>query len=409
MAQLMDNATLADALLGMVRSLDFGQVIDPQNGHQPLTHFPSIDLAVVAFPADAAPVWANVLFSRDFPDGVVADVGPRAGAVGNIRYLADQTDQEGNSAAWLPYSDWDAMQWTPLAGQGQNRFVAPYPASLIKLMVAIGVGRVVDTGAYRWDDAWAYGGADKTIATWTESMVVASNNDATSAMVALLHAGGLIQRNADGETNHLEQLFASLGLHTLLLHDTQADGGWRNGDGAGVGHLQMTAWDTVRLLWLLANDVPQAPWLQTWHAPLLSADSRKRLWGWLADQGLHEILSTTVVAGIPGWQVGIPARLPDHWITPQGGAQVQHLAFPPDIRPANAQATALFAHKTGNTDNYTSDAGLVTGLGPHARKYAIAMTSNLGRRYAPHPGCVTDWRVAQLGAAVDAWMQQHLE
>ena len=96
-------------------------------------------------------------------------------------------------------------------------------------------------------------------------------------------------------------------------------------------------------------------------------------------------------------------------MTPQGGAQVEHLTFPPDIRPASAQATAVFAHKTGNTDNYTSDAGLVTGLGSQPRKYLVAMTSNLGRRYAPHPGCVTDWRIAQLGAALDAWMQQHLE
>ena len=409
MAQLIDSAALADALLRMVRGLGLEQVIDPQNGHQPLTHFPSLDLAVVAFPHCAAPLWANVLFSRDFPDGVVADIGPRAEAVGNIRYLADQTDAQGRSAAWLPHSDWDAMQWTPLAGHGANRFVAPYPASLVKLMVAVGVCRVVDTGAYRWDDAWPYGGADKTIAGWTASMIVASSNEATSAMVALLHAAGLIRQSAHGETNQLEHLFASLGLHTLRLHDTQADGGWRNADGAGVGHLQMTAWDTARLLWLLADNVPAAPWLPTAPQPLLSADSHRRLWGWLADQGLHEILSTTVVAGVTGCQPGIPARLAAHWVTAQGGAQIEHLAFPPDIRPANAQATALFAHKTGNTDNYTSDAGLVNGLGPQPRKYLIAMISNLGRRYAPDPGCVTDWRIAQLGAAVDSWMRHHLE
>lgn len=409
MAQLMRSASLAEALLGMVRGLGLDQIIDPLNGHRPLTHFPSIDLAVVAFPSGGAPIWANVLFSRDFPEGVVADIGPQAGPVSNIRYLADKTDAEGNSAAWLPHSDWNAMQWAPLAGQGAHRFVAPYPASLVKLMVAVGVGRVVDTDAHAWDEEWVYGGERKTIARWTESMIVASNNDATSAMVALLHAAGLIRNDESGETNQLEQLFASLGLHTLRLHDTQANGGWRNADGAGVGHLQMTAWDTVRLLWLLADSLPAAPWLSASHAPVLGTASRQRLWGWMADQGLHEILSTTAVAGIPGWQPGIPARLPAHWITADGRAQVEHLAFPPDIRSANAQATATFAHKTGNTDNYTSDAGLVTGLGPQPRKYLIAMLSNLGRRYAPHPGCVTDWRIAQLGAAVDAWMRHHLE
>ena len=409
MAPMTESLGLAEALLGMVRHLKFGQIMDSHADHQAIAHFPSIDLAVVAFPQNGPPMWANVLFSRDYPEGILGTICDRAGAVSNIRYLSDQTDAEGNSNAWLPDSNWDSMTWTDLVSRGGNRFVSPYPASLVKLMVAVGICRVVDITSNAWDDSWSYGGVQKTIAAWTESMLVASNNDATSALVALLHAGGLIQKHADGETNHLESLFLSLGLDTLRLQGTQADGGWRNADGAGVGHLQMTAWDSVRLLWLLADDLPVPPWLPSRYAPFISSESSKRLWGWLSDQGLHEILSSTVVAGVDGWRVGIPARLPQRWITPEGGARVEEYDFPPDIRPANALSTVLFAHKTGNTDNYASDAGLVTGLGSHRRKYLVAITSNLGRRYAPTPGCVTDWRLPELGAAVDTWMQQNIE
>jgi hypothetical protein len=48
---------------------------------------------------------------------------------------------------------------------------------------------------------------------------------------------------------------------------------------------------------------------------------RERVWGWLRGQALHEVLSSTLLAAAPGWQRGIPARLPAGWIT-AGGAVV---------------------------------------------------------------------------------------
>lgn len=414
MAQLTTHALLADALLQCVREQDFLGVKDTHNLGKDISHFPSLDLAVVAFPRESAPVWANVLFSRDFPQGIVAELGPAAGAVANVHYLQDQTNAVGDSIAWYPTSDWNRMIWESLAGSpaSAHRFVSPYPASLIKLMVAIGVGRIIDTGQHLWEDFWRYGGHQKTIAAWTESMVVASNNEATSAMVALLHAEGLIVREGAQETNHLNRLLADLGLNTLRLSDTQPDGGWRNGDGAGVGHLHMTAWDTLRLLWLLRDsDTTQAapPWLAVQAEPLLLPNSRKRLWGFLADQGLHEILSSTALARVPGWQAGIPAQLPSRWVMADGSVQVEHAVFPADVRASNAQAEVHFAHKTGTTDNYASDAGQVTSLQAHGRRYLIAITTNLGRRYAPHALCATDWKIPRLGARVDAWLKQQLE
>ena len=414
---------LAQALLQCVREQDFAGVRDSHDGGKAIAHFPSIDLAVIVFPQNAAPIWANVLFSRDLPQGLVADMGPMAQEVSNVRFMHDVTNAAGESVAWSPSSHWDAMDWVALDkldGDARDgllpsvqRFVSPYPASLVKLMVAVGVGLLVDGGDFAWDDPWQYQGISKTIDQWTESMLVASNNDATSALVALLHFGGLIRDDAGVEVNDLHMVFVGLGLHTLKLGNTKPGGGWRNPDGSGVGHLVMTAWDTVRLLWLILGETAPTPppWLPDMppSTNVLTPSTRQRLLAHLADQGLHEILSSTALAGVPGWQAGLPAPMPARWLQADGSAQVEDIHFPADIRASNAQATVQFAHKTGTTDNYASDAGYVTAHKTGGRRYLIAITSNLGRRYAPNPQCATDWRIPKLGAAIDAWLQEHLE
>jgi len=264
----------------------------------------------------------------------------------------------------------------------------PYPASLLKLMVAVGVALGVDAGRFDWP------------ARFVEDMIVASDNDTTTTLVALLHRAGLVDA--------LHARFAACGLATLRLDGTQPDGGWGNRAGAGVGRIQMTAWDTARLLWLLDADAPRAPWLAP-GVQLVSDASRDRLRGWLDGQGLHEILSSTALAGVPGWVRGLPAAMPAHWIAADGSAQVGDERYPPDIRPANATAEVRFAHKTGTTENYGSDAGIVNGLAPRRRHYIVALISNLGARYAPREPCATTWKLPALGAAVDAVMAARLE
>lgn len=400
---------------------------------------PNLDLAVLALPRGGAPVAANVLFSREFPAGLVARIGPGAGAVQGVRFLADARGPDGTSLAWVAGSDWTALPaatFAPLAGGAAGwpggpgaaatpRFIAPYPASLVKLMVVVAVAALVDAGGAAWDEPWPHGNAAgalaPTVAQWCEPMIVASSNEATSALVALLHARGFIRREGwrpaapdSGRELHngLHALFEAQGLATLRLANTKPDGGWFNGDGAGVGQLQMTAWDTVRLLWrLLADDAPPAPWLPAGTAPLLSAPSRARLWGWLRGQALHEVLSSTLLAGLPGWQPGIPARLPARWITADGGVVVAGSRLPPDVRPANAAADATFAHKTGSTASYASDAGLVQGdgnRGAGGRRYLIAITTTLGSRHAPNPDLAAPWCLPRIGAAVDAWLKARL-
>ena len=260
----------------------------------------------------------------------------------------------GDSVAWLPGSDWSQLQWTPLWGDGPQRFVAPYPASLLKLMVAVGIGIGIDRGLIDgWPDA-------------VEPMITVSDNDATDTLVALLHSHRLI--------DVLNERLQALGLHTLQLHGSTAAGGWRNVDGAGVGQIHMTAWDTVRLLWLLDAGAPSAPWLPA-GTVLLQPATRDGLRQLLQCQQLDEILSSGALRGLPGWVPGLPDA------------------------PA-------FAHKTGLTDSYASDAGIVqvAGSGTH---YIVAVLTSLGHHHAPDPRGATTWRLPRLGAAIHALITPH--
>ena len=326
----------------------------------PVGVHPSIDLAVVAFPPDQPPRWANVLFSREHPQGVVAHIGRDAGAVQNITYLQDLQDAHGESIAWAPGADWATLPWQPLHGAGAShpavqacRFPAPYPASLLKLMVAVGLGLALDRGLI---PAWPAA---------LEPMITVSDNDATNECVAQLHAAGAVTL--------LNERLAELGLGTLQLNDTTPDGGWRNADGAGVGHIHMTAWDTVRLLWLLDAAAPPTPWLP-FGVRLLSDAARGELHAVLRRQKMDDVLSSGGLRQHPGWVRGLPDA-------------------------------PSFAHKTGSTDNYAADAGIVNANGAH---YLVAVLSNLGRRYAPKEaprdaarhGCATTWRLPALGGAL---------
>ncbi len=343
------HTAFAETLRQAVLAQDFAATPDPARHGAPVGVHPSIDMAVVAFPPDEPPRWANVLFSREHPQGVVAHIGREAGAVQNIQYLQDLQGADGSSIAWAPDADWAALPWQPLAGSqpaaGACRFPAPYPASLLKLLVAVGLGLALDRGLI---PAWPAA---------LEPMITVSDNDATTACVALLHAAGAV--------NLLNERLAELGLGTLQLNDTRPDGGWRNGDGAGVGHIHMTAWDTVRLLWLLDAAAPPTPWLP-FGTRLLSDAALGELHALLRRQKLDEVLSSGSLRQHPGWVRGLPDA-------------------------------PSFAHKTGTTENYASDAGIVNANGAH---YLVAVLTNLGSRYAAHEGCATTWRLPALGGAL---------
>lgn len=361
--------SLAEALRQAVLAQRFDTTPDRLRDGAPVEAFPSIDLAVVRFARGGRPARAaNVLFSREHPHGVVARFGAEGGGLGpvaNLRFDADLRDATGTSVAWQPGADWARIAFPPLVAPpglppGAPRFVAPYPASLLKLMVAVGLGLAVDAGRLSWTDAMPE----------LTPMITVSDNDATDRAVALLHRAGVV----DTLNRTLQQAW---GLPTLQLNRTTPRGGWRNGDGSGVGQIHMAAWDTVRLLWILDPQAPPAPWLAP-GTPTLAEATKRRLLAALAAQELDEILSSGRLRGLPGWQPGLPDA-------------------------------PVFAHKTGTTENYASDAGIVAVPGgPH---YAVAVLSNLGSRYRPRfvgvddERAATTWKLPALGAAVHALMQ----
>jgi len=345
--------TLAQALLDAVRAQHFEHTADRWRGGAAVEAFPSIDLAVVRFAPGAQPQAANVLFSREHPQGLTAEFSGSFGPVAHIRFDQDLQDDQGNSCAWSLGADWSRIDFQPLHGTGPQRMVAPYPASLLKLLVAVGVGLAVEAGHCGWPGE-------------LEPMITFSSNEATDACVALLHRTGAIPT--------LQATLRRWGLHTLQLNDTTPEGGWRNANGSGVGHIHMTAWDTVRLLWLLDADAPPPPWLPPGTATLQAA-TRSHLRAVLQRQQLDQILSSGALKDVPGWVPGLPDA------------------------PA-------FAHKTGTTDNYASDAGIVKTASAH---YLVAVLTNLGRRYAApdptHERCATTWRLPALGAAIHHLIQ----
>ncbi len=403
---------LAQALLAAVRSQDFGATKDSERQGRAVAHFPSIDLAVVAFPRHRDPVWANVLFSRDHPQGIVASIPANAGTVQDVRYEADQTDRKLKSIAWSPAADWNAMRWRTLSGPADGRrFVQPYPASLIKLMLLVGVAHAIDIDRGTWNTRWTYGQRERSLFEWAFDMTAHSCNESTSALVAWAHAVNLIRRDGGREVfNAIEELFWTHGLETLRFADTRPDGGWGNAAGSGVGHLQMTSWDTARLLWLLDGHSPPPPWLATGKKPLLSQGNRARVIECLAAQGLHGILSSSLLAGLPAWQAGIPAPVPAQWRQADRSFKVAGERFPGPLEARDSDGPVEFAHKTGTTENYASDAGIVTGRPGFAqRHYLVSVITNLGKRYAPVEQAFTTWRIPALGAAIDARLAGWLE
>ncbi|MBV8603392.1 MAG: hypothetical protein JO224_01780 [Pelomonas sp.] len=369
----MNHDQLAEALLAAVRAQDFAATPDRLRGGAPVEAHPSIDLAVARFAPGTAPIWANVLFSREHPEGFAATVPADAGAVADVSFLADQLDAQLVSPVWQPGADWTRIAFQPLFGQGPRRVVAPYPGSLVKMMVLVGVARAVDAGRTRWDRPLGESGETRPAGDWAFDMTALSCNRSTDVLVAHLHEIGVLDDETQGP-HELHRLFANLGLPGLRIARTRADGGWRNVSGAGVGQLQMTAWDALRLFWLIDPDAPPAPWLPDTQAPLLGA-SLAHVMHCLRHQRLHHVLSSSALRHLPDWRPGIP------------------------------DADGCFAHKTGNTENYTSNAGIVRIAGARARHYLVALTSNLGNRYAPHPEAVTTWKVPALGAAIDALLQ----
>ncbi len=377
---------------------------------------PHLHLEVIRLNAAARAVEAaNVQLGPEAPGGrvVALDRNRAAAGVRFRRWSAERRD----GAADRPFTEADDL--SPARRRGQD-FMAPYPASVFKLLLAFHVERRVAVGALRRgeviEDAPAppagagEGSAApppeaRPLSEWLERMISESDNRATRAVLRHLHARREVAR--------MNRDLAALGLDTLRVDGTTADGGrW------APGEIHATAMDLARLLWLVAGG-PGVLWRTAAGAPItrdaLPEVARQRLQRLLAGQGLHEILSSgsRCGAGPPG----IPALVPARFLDPGTGLErAGGQAWGRDVRPCNAAAEVRFLHKTGLTWNYAADAGLVEPLpGRPFRRYVVALVSAAGVRFvdpehaaAPRHPCDTDrvcvtTRLARIGARIDAW------
>lgn len=372
------SASLERDLLRAVREAGFDGVLDFKRGGERIAHVPNVDVAVIELDAEGRPVAAaNVLLSRDYPKGVVVPIDPATWGTTAVSYTRWDLERWDGAKGW---SDATAEEdIVPGREKAPLRFMAPYPASLFKLLIAFRVMRLVDRGVVTLGQPWRFirdteDKGERAIWLWLEPMMTESDNGSTEALVKLLHEkGGLDGLNAE---------LAELGLGTLQVNGTSPV----TGRSWNPGSIHMTALDTARLL-LLIEGGPGVLWRtpsgREVTAAELSAASRAHLQSLLAEQALHEALSSTLLCGDPKVERGLPAAVPARWVdTKDGTVTAAETAFGRDTRPCNAAAEVVFLHKTGLTENYGSDGGIVRSLpGRPWRRYIVVFLSNLGYRY----------------------------
>jgi hypothetical protein len=408
------SGRLEAALLKAIRAQHFDEVVDfgPVEGACPgsswcrspaptIAHTPNIDLAVIALDGRGRPrAAADVLLSRDYPNGVGVPIGDDLGTddVRWRRWNPDRwnggtfSEKDGSKTTTVGWKDDPPLtsgdDIVPGREKAPLEFMAPYPASMFKLMVAFHTLRLVDRGAIDLDRAYRYDPPDGPAMTRTtrellDRMITESDNDSARALIKQIHDLG--------QMDALNAALRDLDLGTLQVNGTDP----ASGANWSIGQITMTSLDTARLL-LLVNGAPGVLWRtpagKPVRADVLSPDSRRLFFGLLADQGWNDVLTTANWCGRSYPTPGIPSRVADRWVDPDTGTvTVAGKAFGQDVRPCNADAEVSFAHKTGFTYNYLADAGIVHSLNgedgargyggvPHG-DYIIVMMSNLGYRY----------------------------
>ena len=411
------SARLAADLRRAIVDQEFSEVLDTRSGGETgrparIHQTPNVDVAVIELDkAGNVLAAANVLQTPQYPNGKIVSLDANL------------------STTDVRWRRWDDTVWDTNRGKGTTDavpgrenapidYMSPYPASVLKLLVGFGVLGLVDDGVVALDDNFAYqrpaeptGGlcgpsVTKPIRQFFDQMMTVSSNEATCALINLLHTHKAM--------DPLNQQFKDLGLPMLQLVNTRADGGgWIN--------TQMSALDTAKLL-MIINGGPGT----LWTAPngtvvtktVLSDSSRAFFLQILGDQGLNQVLSTTNWCGRAYPARGIPQRTPDRWINPADGTMtVGGRVYGRDVRPCQQQAEVTFAHKTGLADTSGSDAGIVHSLpGKPDRDYIVVIHSNLGDRYvdpnrlADPPGLLPvkyTQKFGRLGRAIDTILTQN--
>jgi hypothetical protein len=310
---------------------------------------------------------------------------------------------------WDSKAAWDAgpapSDVTVAAAEPKKRYMAAYPASVLKVMVAHSIYRLVDskrislTTPVRYHEevvdgatqTCGYGpsnptgavpapvaeGATDTVAGWLDQMITVSDNFATCALLQEINDLGALE-----ESN---RHFADIGLPSLRMQPSQP----LVGNGWSSGTMSMGALDTAKLM-LIASGAPGTLWTANGRpvtANVLSATSREAYQADLAEQSFNEVLNPVNLCGSRDAVQGIPSTVPQRWVDPDTGNVVTYdgdleIDFGYDTRPCDKAAQVTFAHKTGLTYNAGSDTGIVRALpGEDGRFYVVATLTNVGNRF----------------------------
>ncbi|TQL57240.1 Ig-like domain-containing protein [Rarobacter faecitabidus] len=380
------DGTLTDLeadVLAAAREADFNSTYDFQT-KSTTAYTPQVDVAVIELDADGnIRDRANIIVSRDYPEGTVAPIDQNLSS-SSVRWLKwDQgkfdSGTYGTGADIVP-----GREDAPL------RYMASYPASLLKSMVAFGLVFLSDHGAIDLNANYTYNGVTKSISTWSAEMIQYSNNTSSQAMIKMLHE---VQYQGKTGIRFLNDELQSLGLTTLQLEGTSAS----NGAGWSNGGVTMTSFDTARLDLLLDGGNGGVLWTTPAGlevtSDLLSEQGRDWLidiWSgtafhWMLDTGNFCNWTTPYTGSRQYPATGIPAVVPDSTLNADGTSKIAWAGSPfatIDIRPCNEQAEVTYYNKYGLTYNAGADAGIVKALpGKPFRHYIVSVMTNIGYRY----------------------------
>ena len=383
----VESQRLADGLQVALADAGWDDLVDHSvrvgGVAQPIRALPNVDVAVIELDRQGHVVGAaNVLLDRDKPEGLQVRLDPRTLEAQGIEFTQWRT------ARWSTQSAWDAGPAPDdvLAGAGSDvEFMVPYPASVLKVMVAYAVLRLVDRGIVDLDTpvfnappSCGNAGQTRTVEEWLDAMITVSGNGPTCALLQLIHREGELE-----EANR--HFVEDLGLATFRMVPGNIPNGstWLD----EPARMTMGAMDTARFMLLVAGSAKnlyRGPDGSPLREDVLSERSRSVFQRLLAEQGFHEVLSTGLLCGSPDTVPGIPALVPDRFISPSTGhGVVAGIDFGYDVRPCNETAEVTFAHKTGLISVAGNDTGIVRALpGGDGRWYVVALHASVGSRFS---------------------------
>lgn len=396
-ARLAEQVRSGLIAAGFDQLVDFNNVVDGVAQRQ--AALPNIDVAVIELDASGAVIGAaNILYDRDNPGGYVVPIDRHDLAPKGVQFSEWNLDRFDNQSLW----EAGPQPGDVVLTDGRKPFMAPYPASVLKVMVGYSILRAVDDGLLPLDQKLRFtnvkgetcgspasnprgfkpkpqNGATATVRGWMDQMITVSDNYATCVLLQALYDVGRLD-----ESN---QHFAELGLETLRMQPRlpEVGSGWLSGT------MTMGALDTARLL-LIVSGAPGTLWSvgdRAVTAAELSPSSRAFFLELLRQQSFNEVLNPVNRCGAPVTAAvqGIPSSVSSRWVQPHSGSVLtydddQVIDFSYDVRPCVAAAQVEFAHKTGLISVTGADAGIVTALpGQDGRRYVVAVQSSVGYRY----------------------------